>query len=256
MPLLTLTSDIGNHDYLTGAIKARLLNINPDFRLIDISHNIAPFNYPQASYVCRNAIKNFPDFTNHIILVNLFDKNQEHLLLAFHHNQYLFCANNGLLTMILEEKPEMVIGIPWPEGKLKNTLQCVDIFGNIISQLNAGESIKNIGVPDIPYVEKNPLRPAVGDDWIDGQIIFIDNFENVIVNITRHEFEELRKGRGVGGSGSKKQRCLYPVEIELRRILDISLFVFPECPLHTTLSSFGPFIPDADAVFLQITFDQ
>ena len=46
------------------------------------------------------------------------------------------------------------------------------------------------------YIEKNPLRPAVGDDWIDGQIIFIDNFENVIVNITRHEFEELRKGRG------------------------------------------------------------
>ena len=74
MPLLTLTSDIGQHDYLTGAIKARLLSINPDFRLIDISHNIAPFNYPQASYVCKNAIKNFPDFTYHIILVNLFDK--------------------------------------------------------------------------------------------------------------------------------------------------------------------------------------
>ncbi len=201
MPLLTLTSDIGNHDYLTGAIKARLLSIDPDFRLIDISHNIAPFNYPQASYVCKNAIRNFPDFTYHIILVNLFDKNQDHLLMAFHKNQYLFCANNGLLTMILEEKPEIVIGIPWSEGKsdsyrTKNTLQCIDIFGNVINQISSGVSIKNIGVPDISYIEKNPLKPAVGDDWIDGQIIFIDNFENVIVNITRHEFEELRRGRG------------------------------------------------------------
>src|SRR5678815_5438186 len=149
MPLLTLTSDIGNHDYLTGAIKARLLSINPDFRLIDISHNIAPFNYPQASYVCKNAIKNFPDFTYHIIMVNLFDKNQDHLLLAFHNNQYLFCANNGLLTMILEEKPEIVISIPWPDGKMKNTLQCADIFGSTINQLVNGESIKNIGQPDI-----------------------------------------------------------------------------------------------------------
>jgi S-adenosylmethionine hydrolase len=121
--------------------------------------------------------------------------------MAFHQNQYLFCANNGLLTMILEEKPEIVIGIPWTEGKsdsyrVKNTLQCIDIFGSVINQLSSGVSIKNIGVPDIPYIEKNPLKPAVGDDWIDGQIIFIDNFENVIVNITRHEFEELRRGRG------------------------------------------------------------
>lgn len=195
MPLLTLTTDIGSHDYLAGAIKARLLSVNPDFQLVDISHNIAPFNYPQAAYVCRNAINNFPDFTYHIILVNLFDKNQDQLLLAFHNNQYLFCANNGLLTMILEEKPEIVIGIPWPKGKLKNTLTCVDVFSHAINQLINGESIKNIGQADISYVEKNPLRPAVGEDWIDGQIIFIDNFENVVVNITRHEFENLRKGR-------------------------------------------------------------
>lgn len=195
MPLLTLTTDIGSHDYLAGAIKARLLNANPDFQLVDISHNITPFNYPQAAYVCRNAINNFPDFTYHIILVNLFDKNQDHLLLAFHNNQYLFCANNGLLTMILEEKPEIVIGIPWPKGKLKNTLTSIDIFANAINQLINGESIKNIGQADIRYVEKNPLKPAVGDDWIDGQIIFIDNFENVVVNITRREFENLRKGR-------------------------------------------------------------
>lgn len=195
MPLLTLTSDIGSHDYLAGAIKARLLKINPEFQLVDISHNISPFNYPQASYVCRNAISNFPEHTYHLILVNLFDKQQEHLLLAFHNNQYIFCANNGLLTMILEEKPEIVIGIPWQKGKLKNTLHCVDLFGQTIEKLVEGESIKNIGEADFKYVQKNPLRPAVGEDWIDGQIIFIDNFENVIVNITRHEFEELRKGR-------------------------------------------------------------
>ena len=195
MPLLTLTSDIGNHDYLAGAIKAKLLNINPDFRLIDISHNIAPFNYPQASYVCKNAIHHFPDHTYHVILVNLFDKNHDYLLLAFHNNQYIFCANNGLLTMILEGKPEMVIGIPWQKGKMRNTLHAIEIIGSAINQLIAGDSIKNIGQADIAYTEKNPLRPAIGDDWIDGQIIFIDNFENVIVNITRHEFEELRKGR-------------------------------------------------------------
>jgi S-adenosyl-L-methionine hydrolase (adenosine-forming) len=58
-----------------------------------------------------------------------------------------------------------------------------------------GESIKNIGTPDISIIEKNHLRPLLGEAWIEGQIIFIDNFENVIVNITREQFEEQRKGR-------------------------------------------------------------
>jgi S-adenosylmethionine hydrolase len=71
MPLLTLTSDIGSQDYLVSAVKAQLLHINPEFRIIDISHNIPPFNYPYAAYVCRSAIKNFPEFTYHLILVNL-----------------------------------------------------------------------------------------------------------------------------------------------------------------------------------------
>jgi len=71
----------------------------------------------------------------------------------------------------------------------------VDVFAKTINQLVNGESIINIGQADINYVEKNPLRPAVGEDWIDGQIIFIDNFENVVVNISHQDFEKQRRGR-------------------------------------------------------------
>jgi S-adenosyl-L-methionine hydrolase (adenosine-forming) len=195
MPLLTLTSDIGERDYLSAAIKGRLLSINPEFKLIDVSHSITPFNYPQAAYVCRNALKNFPEFSYHIILVNLFEKKPEKLLLAFHHNQYILCADNGLLTMILEEKPEMVMGIQLEKNKEKNTLYCVDVLGKTINRLINGEAIQNIGQADTSYIEKNPLRPAIGEDWIDGQIIFIDNFENVVANITFDDFEKQRKGR-------------------------------------------------------------
>lgn len=195
MPLITLTSDIGNQDYLVSAVRAQLLKVNPAFTIVDVSHSIAPFNYPQAAYICRSAIKNFPDFTYHIILVNLFEKRPEHLLLAFHNNQYFLCADNGILTMILEDKPEMVIGIPLDRTAIRNTIYCTTVFAKVIHQLSEGESIKNIGIPDIPYLEKNPLRPTLGDSWIEGQIIFIDNFENVIVNITHEQFEEQRKGR-------------------------------------------------------------
>ena len=194
MPLVTLTSDIGEQDYLVGAVKGRLLRINPEFQIIDITHKLSPFNYPQAAYVCRNAIKNFPEFTFHIVLVNLFESRPEQLLFAFHKEQYLVCADNGLMSMILEEKPEMVIGIPLEKTAIKNTLYCMDVAAKAITQLFNGEPIENIGIPDTAYLEKNPLRPTFGEDWIEGQIIFIDNFENVIVNITQEQFEEQRKG--------------------------------------------------------------
>jgi len=195
MPLITLISDIGNQDYLVGAVKAQLLQANPGFNIVDISNNISPFNYPQAAYVCRSAIKNFPDFTYHIILVNLFEKKPEQLLLVYHNQQYLLCADNGLLSMIMEEKPEMVIGIPLDKDAIKNTLYCTRVMGNVIHQLAKGESVKTIGIPDVAYLEKHQLKPWLNNDWIEGQIIFIDNFENVIVNITRELFEEQRKNR-------------------------------------------------------------
>ena len=195
MPLLTLTSDIGQQDYLVGAVKARLLQINPTFQIVDVSHNIAPFHYPQAAYLCRSAIRNFPDYCYHLILVNLFEKKPDHLLLAFHNNQYFLCADNGLLTMILEDTPEMVIGIPLEKSANKNTIYCIGEMGKVVNQLVNGGSIRNIGIPDFNFTVKNHLRPLLGNDWIEGQIIFIDNFENVIVNITREQFEEQRRGR-------------------------------------------------------------
>jgi S-adenosylmethionine hydrolase len=196
MPLLTLTSDIGSPDYLVGAVKAQLMQVNPSFTLVDISHNIPPFNHPQAAYVCRSAIQHFPEYTYHLILVNLFEKRPEHLLLAFHQNQYLLCADNGLLTMILEEAPEMVIGIPLDKTGERNTLAIAAKMGAVVQQLVEGESIRNIGDPDITYLEKKALRPTLENNSIEGQIIFIDSFENVIVNITHRQFEEQRQGRG------------------------------------------------------------
>ena len=195
MPLITLTSDIGSQDFLVGAVKGQLLSANPDFKIVDISHNLSPFNYPQAAYVCRNAIKNFPDGTFHIVMVNLFDQPPEHLLFINYNNQYIGCADNGLITMILEEVPQDIVGISLNKSAQKNALYCADVFARAFNQILKGETLDDIGDRNIPIEVKNPLRALLGNNWIEGQIIFIDNFENVIINITKDEFEAQRRGR-------------------------------------------------------------
>lgn len=195
MPLLTLTSDIGIQDFMPGAIKGQLLQANSTFNIIDITHLLSPFNYPQAAYVCRNAIKNFPKGTFHLILINLFEEKPEHLLLAEHNGHYIGCADNGLLTMILEEVPEKVVALHLEKSQQKNTLYCVNRFAQAFNEILEGKKIEEIGDITVSINVKNPLRPLLGNNWIEGQIIFIDNFENVIVNINKEEFEEQRKGR-------------------------------------------------------------
>jgi S-adenosylmethionine hydrolase len=195
MPLLTLTSDIGQQDFLLGAIKGRLLQGNAGFNIIDITHQLSPFNYAQAAYVCRNAIKNFPAGTFHLVLVNLFDEKPEHLLLAGHNGHIIGCADNGLLTMILEEVPQKMVALALDKTQQKNTIYCTSVFAKAFDDLLNGKKIEELGDATVSIRVKNPLRPMLGNNWIEGQIIFIDNFENVIVNIAKEEFEEQRKGR-------------------------------------------------------------
>ncbi len=195
MPLLTFTSDIGEQDFLTGAIKGQLLQYQQDLNIIDISHALSPFNYPQAAYVCRNAIRNYPTGTFHLILVNIFDEKPDHMILAEHNGHFICCADNGMLTMILEEMPQKAIALSLEKSHQKSTLFCTSVFAKALHELHNGKTIEELGDPSITIKVKNPLKPLLGDNWIEGQIIFIDNFENVIVNINRIEFEEQRKGR-------------------------------------------------------------
>lgn len=194
MTLITFASDIGDHDFLTGAVKGQLLQVNNSFSIVDITHNLSPFNYPQTAYLCRNAIKNFSRGAFHLVLVNVFDEKPEHLLLAEHNGFFIGCADNGLLTMILEEMPQKVVKLPLNKTIQKTILYCAAVFGRAFQDLESGKTIEEVGEEVIINV-KNALRPQVGPNWIEGQIIFIDKFENVIVNISRDEFETQRRGR-------------------------------------------------------------
>jgi|SRR5690606_12745559 S-adenosylmethionine hydrolase len=195
MPLITLTTDFGQEDHLVGAVKGQLLKIDPAFRLIDISHSIAPFNYSQASYAFRNAYHHFPSHTFHFLLVNMFEQKPAQMLLAFYNDQYILCPDNGLIGMVLDEKPDMLIGLPVDTGGDRNTLVCTKVLGEAVKKIVDGESLHHIGIPDPDYMEKTIMKPWISNDLLEVQILYIDRFENVIVNITREEFEAHRQGR-------------------------------------------------------------
>lgn len=193
MPILTLTTDIGQRDFLVGAIKGQFLQLDPGLNICDITHYLPQTNFPQAAYICSNAFKHFPAGSFHLVIANLYESHIKYLLMARYRQQFIICADNGLLTMITGEKPKEIVALT-----LHNTHNLLQITSSVAVAVNTvsktgllssvGQSIDNID-------EKYPLRPMVGPDWIEGQILFIDQFENVVINITEAEFNEHRKGR-------------------------------------------------------------
>ncbi|MBC7650291.1 MAG: SAM-dependent chlorinase/fluorinase [Deinococcales bacterium] len=193
MCIVTLTTDIGQQDFLVGAIKGQLLTQQADVTIVDITHYLSQANYPQAAYVCANAFKYFPANTCHIIILNFFETAVNHLLIAKLNDQFIICADNGIITMITGEKPTAMVAIP-VKG-YNSLLARTALIAKAVSVLSKTNALESVGYVIENINEKYPLRATVGADWMEGQILFIDNFENVVINITQGEFEEHRQGR-------------------------------------------------------------
>jgi len=67
MTIVTLTTDFGHKDYSIAVIKAALLNYIPKAIIIDISHEITPYNHSETAYILKNSFSTFPKGSIHII---------------------------------------------------------------------------------------------------------------------------------------------------------------------------------------------
>ena len=76
MSIITLTTDIGQQDYLVAAVKGQLYSASDSLTIVDVSHQLSSFNYPQAAYFCSSAFKYFPPGTFHIVLLICLTRSQ------------------------------------------------------------------------------------------------------------------------------------------------------------------------------------
>jgi S-adenosylmethionine hydrolase len=195
MPILTLTSDFGISDPLVGAVKGEILKINEGFQLIDLTHEIAPFNYMQAAYQCKTIFRNFPKESFHLILVNLYDTKLDHLLLVKHQEQYIGLPDNGLITMLLDGIPDEYVKLPITAKSALNIGSMIQIWIEAFAQVSSGRKMSQFGEPLEQLVQRTLMKAYISPQYIEGQVLMIDRFNNIIVNITIHEFEEARQGR-------------------------------------------------------------
>ena len=194
MPIVTLTSDFGIQHHALASVKGRILTLFSNAQIVDVSHTLSNFNLQQTVYVFKQTYRHFPVGTYHFILSDLYANQNKQLLYAYEHGQHIFCADNGFITMLFDDKPIQLYKL---NEKISpyNFLTITDLFLSTIASLEHGTRIglENIAVDKI-LVKQNTYA-FYDNNTLEAQVVYIDHFGNVVLNVTHQQFEEARQGR-------------------------------------------------------------
>lgn len=229
MAIITLTTDFGEKDHFAAATKGAIYSEIPDVNIVDISHSVSPFNILEAGYIIQNAYTSFPNGTIHIIGIDS-EINQENKHIAIKLNDHYFiCANNGIMSMICSGVvPEKIVEINIHD-KMQSSFPVLDVFVKVACHIARGGTLDVIGKTITQIKPIKNITPFVNDDksQIVGSVIYIDNYGNVVTNITRSFFETIQKGRSfVVSARNNKFKKIH------NRYSDIVNFEIPEEKRH------------------------
>ena len=196
MAFITLLSDFGNKDATVAITKGIILQHCLDVTFIDLSHDIAPFNLQEPSYILASTYKMYPDNTIHVVLVDIFSEPCPKLLLLEHENQFFLGPDNGILPMALNNK----FSNSWLCHQLPiegTFLDWIKENGTIIKKIvNNGKGM--LGLPPYPFQPKtipNKINAIIKGETVDCDIVYIDNYENVVIDFTKEQLASIGKGR-------------------------------------------------------------
>ncbi|MBN2745291.1 MAG: SAM-dependent chlorinase/fluorinase [Bacteroidales bacterium] len=199
MTIVTLTTDWGTKDFYLANVKGGLLKAIPQIQIVDISHQIPSFDIYQASFVLKNSYKSFPANTIHIIGVNSESSIETPHIVIFHENQYFIGADNGIFSLIFDEKPTKIVEIDIIQESDKFTFSTKDVFVKVSQHIASGKPLDDLGFVKDSIHKLMSFEPIIESDnettSIIGKVIYIDRYENAITNIRKTLFDEVGKGR-------------------------------------------------------------
>lgn len=197
MSIITLITDFGYKDQFVAQMKGEIYSNNPESQVVDISHNISPFNIMEAAYILENSYKSFPENTIHIIDVDS-EKNKEkkHIIVKLD-NHYFITSDNGIMSILSQNINYQEIYEISILNELKPMQSSLKTFSKVACHLSMGGKPEIVGKKINNLKNVKNLKPFVNSEktQIISSVIYIDHFGNVITNIKKSFFEEIGKGR-------------------------------------------------------------
>ncbi|MGF1670516.1 MAG: S-adenosyl-l-methionine hydroxide adenosyltransferase family protein [Balneolaceae bacterium] len=185
-PILTLTTDFGLKDHYVAAMKAVIIGISPNVRLVDISHHIPPQDIMAGAWVVRNATMYFPPKTVHLIVVDPGVGTNRNPVIIEIKDQLFVGPDNGIFSLIADNYEYKATKLSNPDYWLKNksnTFHGRDVFAPVAAHLTKGVPVHEFGEQLDEIVTYRWAIPIADKDGIQGWVVHIDRFGNLITNI-------------------------------------------------------------------------
>lgn len=200
MSIITLTTDLGYRDPYLAIVKAKLISADATHPIIDLSCDISENNISDAAFIIKNSLPHFPAGSVHLVAVKFImdrsDLNKSNnadnsrYLVTHYRNQYIVTPDTGLFTLIDAEFKEPVYQIYY-EGENRHHFFLKDIFVNAAIHLVQKKAIEDIAVVTNDYYKAFQFDSFVNGNILRGKGIYVDDFGNIITNITKDRFNEV-----------------------------------------------------------------
>ncbi|WP_297474698.1 S-adenosyl-l-methionine hydroxide adenosyltransferase family protein [Thermococcus sp.] len=192
--MITLTTDFGLKGPYVGEMKVAMLRINPQAKLVDVTHAITRHSVVEGSFVMEQVVKYSPEGTVHVGVIDPGVGTGRRAVII-EGEQWLVVPDNGLATLPMKHiKPKKAWGIDlerirrFTGWRVSSTFHGRDVFGP------AGALIEK-GVSPAEFAGEIPLESLVKLDlkpkrekglWL-LKVIYVDDFGNVILNLENYE---------------------------------------------------------------------
>jgi len=204
--IIALITDFGDRGHFVGSMKGVMLNLDPDIRIFDISHNIEPQNILEAAYVLSDTIHYWPEGTIFVVVVDPgVGMGRKSLAVKIRSGHTILCPDNGILTEICNDPGLEDVRIiseamnRLPGSEKFHTFHGRDIFAYDAGRLATGKvNIKDIGFKmEDPIITLPVQKAVVKYKAIEGMIIKVEYpFGNICTNISRSLCDELEISGG------------------------------------------------------------
>lgn len=198
--ILTLTTDFGTQDGYVAAMKGVIMGINPDLKLVDVSHHVTPHDVMEGAFILRHVASSFPNGTVHLAVVDPGVGSERRPIAMKYRNQLFVGPDNGLFSLLLAgHTAEQVVELDqprfWRTPELSSTFHARDLFAPVAARLASGLSLSSAGTPVESVRTLHWALPIADEQGIQGWVVHIDRFGNCITNIDRTLFESRRANR-------------------------------------------------------------
>ena len=189
--IISLTTDFGFRDGYLGVVKAVILGICAEINIVDLSHEVPPWDIAAASWVIGNSYSYFPAGTIHVGVVDP-GVGSKRRAVALQGAEHIFIGpDNGIFSHVLQSSKdfkiyELTATEYWLQS-VSTSFHARDVFGPVAAHCAAGVSLSELGKPiDLNSLVRLPARDLkVKQNRVEGSVEYVDRFGNLITNIRK-----------------------------------------------------------------------